>query len=192
MKPQLIYIHGGEAFDQFLPGFKSMVLENVKKLYQHKTGRWPDTLNRELPDWEVIKLKMPGKYDAKYSAWKKYFESQFDNLEDEVVLLGWSLGANFLAKYLSENQFPKKIKSLHLVAGCYGCPGGFGLHKKLDNVSRQCAEVYLYHSHDDFVVDFSDAQKYQKELPNAQLHEFTKRNHFLQPEFPELMERIKL
>ncbi len=187
---QLIYIHGGEAFDSSWEGFSSVVQKNLKSLFKHGTSRWPDTLHRELEGFEVIKLKMPSKYNAKYKDWKKYFEAQLADFNDEVVLLGWSLGANFLAKYLSENQLPQTIKALHLVAGCYGCPGGYGIHKKLEGVSQQCDAIHIYHSKDDFVVDFADAEKYRQQLPMASFHVFENRNHFLQPEFKELMQQI--
>lgn len=189
-KPQIIYIHGGEAFDQWLPGLKSVVLANLKNLYRHGTARWPDTLHCELPDFEIMKLKMPGKYNAKYDAWKKHFEAQFENFSDEVVLLGWSLGANFLAKYLSEEFFPKQIKAVHLVAGCYGCPGGFGLLEDFPG-RLNSKPVFIYHSTDDFVVDFADSQKYKSALTEAEMQVFKDRNHFLQPEFPELISCLK-
>lgn len=190
-KKKLIYVHGGETFDQFLPGLKSHFIKNIKRALTAKSGRWPDTLNQSLPEFEIVKLKMPAKYNAKYAAWEKHFESQISNFEDEVVLVGWSLGANFLAKYLSENEVKFKVSSLYLVAGCYGCSGGFGFHKKLDLVQSQCKSIYLYHSKDDFVVNFSDLAKYQKSLPQAISVVFEDRNHFLQPTFPELMQHLR-
>jgi len=188
-KPQIVYIHGGEAFDNFWSGWCSAVINYLKRPFKVPSGRWPDGLEPNLPEFEVLKLKMPGKYNAKYATWKNYFEAQFETLNDEVVLLGWSLGANFLAKYLSENEFPKRVKAVHLVAGCYGCPGGFELNKKFP--AKLSTNVYLYHSKDDFVVDFNDFERYKAKLPKAKTHVFEDRNHFLQPEFVELMDQIK-
>lgn len=190
---QLVFIHGGEAFDTFWEGAKSYMVNICAKWFQLKKGkalRWPDTLESELNDRRVLKLKMPAKYNAKYSAWKGYFESQFEHFEAEVILLGWSLGANFLAKYLSEHTPPFKVKAVHLVAGCYGLGGGFELSPvfpgRLKNLN-----VFLYHSKDDFVVDFKDFEKYKAALSKAKTQVFTDRNHFLQPAFPEIISQIK-
>ncbi len=191
-KPQIIYVHGGESFDHTWEGFSSVVKKNLKNIFKSGAIRWPDNLNRELPSWSIVKLKMPGKYNAKYIDWKRHFESEINGFEKDVILLGWSLGANFLAKYLSESYYPGKIKALHLVAGCYGCAGGFGIHKKLQNISNKCENIHLYHSKDDFVVDFKDFEKYKKMLPKANLHIFKDRNHFLQSDFPELIESLKV
>jgi predicted alpha/beta hydrolase family esterase len=189
----LIYIHGGEAFDSYWEGLKSFWQEGVIKkgaFWKSRNQKWPDTLVGNLPDFEVLKLQMPAKYNAKYQAWVKHFESQFEAFDDEVTLLGWSLGAIFLAKYLAENDFPKTLKSVHLVAGCYGLGGGFELPNDFPAKLADCP-VTLYHSRDDFVVDFTDFKQYQQALPKAKTLIFEDRNHFLQPEFPELISRLK-
>ena len=49
-------------------------------------------------------------------------------LNDEIVLVGHSMGGSFLAKYLSENKFPKKIKGAFLVSAVYNKDSeGYGL-----------------------------------------------------------------
>ena len=58
---------------------------------------------------------MPLKEDAKYEDWKIYFERYIPFLRNDCILVGSSLGAMFLAKYLSENKFPKKILATFLV-----------------------------------------------------------------------------
>ncbi|NCP67386.1 hypothetical protein GW756_04115 [bacterium] len=188
-KPQIVYIHGGDGFDSLWPALKvwsEVLIYKASKLFKPKSAKWPDHLTSDLPDFEVLKLKMPTKYNAKYKAWVNHFESQFPLFNDEVILLGWSLGANFLVKYLAENDFPKKVKAAHLVAGCYGLGGGFELSHnfpgKLSNYN-----VTLYHSKDDFVVKFEDFQKYREKLPQAKTEIFEDRNHFLQSDFPELL-----
>lgn len=189
---QVVYMHGGEAFDGFWEGAQSYWVNTLAKWLQLKKGsvkKWPDRLVQDLPDQSVIKLCMPSKYNAKYEVWEKHFESQFTKFDEEVILLGWSLGANFMAKYLSENAVPFKVKSVHLVAGCYGLGGGFNLSKNFPEKLKKC-EVHLYHSRDDFVVDFEDFEKYKKALPSASFHEFAHRNHFLQSDFPELIKLI--
>ena len=59
---------------------------------------------------------MPNKQNAAYDEWSIWFEKYFAYLKDDVILIGWSLGGMFLAKYLSDKPFPVKIKSLFLLA----------------------------------------------------------------------------
>ncbi|EKE20592.1 MAG: hypothetical protein ACD_7C00516G0001 [uncultured bacterium] len=111
-----------------------------------------------------------------------------------VILIGHSQGGIFLAKYLSENNYPKKIGAIMLVAPVYNNTpevGSFKIEKSLNNISTQCEEIHIFHSKDDFVVPFSEMEEYKKELPNAKFHIFEDRGHFLQETFPEIIEEIK-
>ncbi|NOZ43581.1 MAG: hypothetical protein GXP45_00120 [bacterium] len=66
---------------------------------------------------------MPNKQRADYHARKIWFEKLFPYInsskESKLILIGHSLGAIFLAKYLSENTFPKTIDQLHLISSVF-------------------------------------------------------------------------
>ena len=62
----------------------------------------------------------------------------------------------------------------------------------LKNLSKHIKNIEIWHSEDDFVVDFTDAKKYQKALPEATFKGFIDKNHFLTPTFPELLQSIKI
>jgi len=102
-----------------------------------------------------------------------------------------------LAKYLSENKFPKKILATFLVSPPYDNKGmneslgDFVLPKSLDRLNKQGGKIFIYQSKDDPVVPYSHLGKYKKALPNAIIREFKKRGHFDQPKFPELIKDIK-
>ncbi|MDR0860065.1 MAG: hypothetical protein LBO09_03640 [Candidatus Peribacteria bacterium] len=54
---------------------------------------------------------------AYYWARKIWFEKIFPYLNNEgTILIGHSLGAMFLLKYLSENTFPQPLSQLHLIS----------------------------------------------------------------------------
>ena len=147
-------------------------------------------------EYEVIAPKMPNKSNAKYVEWKIWFEKLLPFVRDDIVLLGHSMGGVFLAKYLSEEKFPKKIKATFLVAPPYNIDEGralveFVLPVSLENFERQGGKIFIYHSRDDYVVAFSELSKYQKVLPKAQFKIFEDRGHFSQEEFPEIIEDIK-
>ena len=91
----------------------------------------------------------------------------------------------------------KKIKAVVLVSPPYDSEGlepplaDFSLTKPLDQVAQQCANIYIVHGDEDPIVPYSHAAKYLKELPNAKLVTIKGGDHFIQPEFPELVELIK-
>ena len=113
---------------------------------------------------------------------------------ERIGVIGHSLGGLFLAKYLSENIFPKKIGGLFLVAAPHSRTkdiGNFELKDDLEKVWEQCQNIHLYQSEDDLVVPASEAEEYKKAWPKAKLHIFPDRGHFNQENFPELVEEIK-
>src|SRR3989344_9033544 len=95
------------------------------------------------------------KTNARFDEWEIWFEKLVPFLHDGVILVGHSLGGTFLTKYLSENQFEKKIKSVFLVAAVYDnhkegySLASFTLPKKLN---LQTENIYLFHSKDDPLV----------------------------------------
>jgi len=195
MKKSLVIIHGGTTFDTYEEYWQyiescELTLEKINR------KDWKDSLAKNLPDFEVLYPKMPNAKNARYPEWKLWFEKLFPLLGDEVVLIGHSLGGIFLARYLSENDFPKKIASLHLVAAPYDAEtikeslADFALAGTVEKLSEQIDKISLYQSKDDTVVALADAEKYQRDLPQAKLVIFEDRGHFLQADFPELIKNI--
>lgn len=198
---QVVFIHGGDSFSDeadFLAYLRTTTLRNPRG---EKTPRWTDTLRADLGSaYELYQLSMPNSDNADYQAWSIWFERHFEYWEDGVVLVGWSLGGMFLAKYLSEKIFPLRIKALILLGAPCGhfedatgndC-GSFQFEvTNLARLSDQVADLSILHSTDDFVVPFTHAEDYKTALPKASLITFTDKNHFLQPTFPELITLIK-
>lgn len=186
---QIVYIHGGQAFDT-----KEEFFEYLKTTpfnpFESTQINWPKTLETLGEGYEVAAPIMPQKFNAKYEEWKIWFERLIPFLKDGVTFIGWSLGANFIAKYLSENRLPVRIGAVHMVAGCFGWAGGFVLPESLTLFAKQAERIFLYHSKDDTLVPFSDFEKYATALPHATRVIFSGRGHFTQPEFPELMDNI--
>ncbi|PJA63702.1 MAG: hypothetical protein CO160_02405 [Candidatus Portnoybacteria bacterium CG_4_9_14_3_um_filter_43_11] len=146
--------------------------------------------------FDVLFPKMPNPMNAKYDEWKILFEKIAPLLDNNVILIGHSLGAIFLVKYLSENKFPKNILATLLVSPPYDDEDmeeslGDFVPKSLDKLNKQGGKIFIYQSKDDKVVPSSHLEKYKKALPNAIIREFKKRGHFDQPKFPELIKDIK-
>jgi predicted alpha/beta hydrolase family esterase len=197
-RTQILLIHGGETFRS-----RKDYLHFLRKR-QISIGprvRWSDAYltNKLGPNFEIIKPRMPLQDNAKYNEWKIHFERFFPYLRDNIILIGGSLGGIFLAKYLSENKFPKKILSTYLI-----CPpfdnttpgddlvGGFQLKSDLSLIEKNSRNIKLIFSKDDNVVPVSHAEKYRKKMKNAKIIIYKSKNgHFNISEFPEIIKMIR-
>lgn len=197
-KKQIFIIHGGTTFKSK----KDFInyLKNKKVSLEKKTSWATDYLDKNLgKDFDIIRPKMPLKEDAKYEEWKIFFERYFPLLKNNIILIGVSLGGIFLARYLSENNFPKKIKAVFLICppfdnttGGEDLVGGFRLGKDLSKLDNSSKNVYLMFSKDDPVVPISHAEKYGKKLKKANIIIYENKNgHFMVEKFPELVKMVK-
>ncbi len=197
-KTQILMIHGGNTFKNrkdYLNYLKTKEVSIEKKI------RWAEGyLDKELGDkFEIIRPSMPFKEDAKYTDWKIWFERYIPFLRDNVILIGGSLGGIFLAKYLSENKFPKKILATFLVCPpfddtCFNedLVGGFKLKSDLSLIEENSKDLYLMFSEDDDVVPVAHADKYKNKLKNAKFFIYKSKNgHFRITKFPEIVKIIK-
>src|SRR3989338_2804562 len=113
MKTQVVVIHGGDAFStheeylRFLKDFP-LTIERVRPKRDWKSFL-PEVLGEE---YDVLAPIMPNKTNAQFSEWCLWFEKMFPFLEDDVILVGHSLGGMFLAKYLTEYTFPRRTGAL--------------------------------------------------------------------------------
>jgi uncharacterized protein len=200
MKKQAFYVHGGSSYSDYDTFLRDLREEPVRDLPNAEWfKKWSDTLKDDLCDYDVFKPSMPNSKNAKYEEWKLWFERYIPYLQDGIILVGWSQGAYFFSKYLIENEAPVKIAGLLLVAPPFE-PSDFGGEdggdfafdtSRVGELAKKAGKIYIFHSKDDFVVPYEHALKYKEALPEAELVTFEDKNHFLIPEFPELIEKIK-
>ena len=201
MKQQVFYIHGGSSYSDYNAYLKDLRTAPIRDLPGiEPIKKWTHSLREDLgSDFEVFMPAMPNAQNAHYVEWKIWFERHFEFLRDDLVLLGWSQGGFFLAKYLVENCIPVKVRALILCAAPVapddfgGEDGGdFAFDKEgLSAMQEKVDEIHIFHSKDDFIVPYTHALQYQAALSRATLHSFEDKNHFLVPELPELLALIK-
>ncbi|MFH0853345.1 MAG: alpha/beta hydrolase [bacterium] len=197
-KTQVFHIHGGNTFynkKEYLRYLKTRDIRIEKKISWNG-----DYLENKLgKEFQIIQPRMPLQDCAKYDEWKIHFERFIPKLRSNIILIGQSLGGIFLAKYLSENKFPKKILSTYLV-----CPpfdntlptenlvGGFKLKADLSLLETNSKNLYLLFSKNDKVVPVSQAKKYENKLKHAKIIIYKHiKGHFQISKFPEIVRMIK-
>ena len=197
-RTQLFLVHGGMTFKN-----KTDYVQFLKnrKITIQKRSKWSeDYLTRNLgKTFEIIHPRFPLQDNAKYSDWKIHFERHIPFLRNNVILIGCSLGGIFLAKYLSENKFPKKILATYLVGAPFDdalpsedLAGGFKLKSDLSMLGMRSGNLTFLFSKDDPVIPLAQAHKYRNKLKNASIIILDRKyGHFNIPEFPELIKMIK-
>lgn len=195
MAQQIILIHGGETFrsyDEYLENLKHKDFSVEKLQRTDWKSNLPDLL---WPSFEVIQPKMPNKQNAKYLEWMIWFEKVIPFMAEEVILIGHSLGGLFLAKYLSENQLPRRIRATMLVAAPMSAVfpqplADFVLPESLDLFAKQAGEIVIYHSEDDQVAPYASALAFHKALPHSELVTLQNQGHVNDKLFPELEKKL--
>ena len=199
MKQTVLAIHGGDSFptqEEYVAALqtKEVHLERMKPRVD-----WKATLEEQLGvHYEVFLPRMPMRDNADYVLWKLWYERVLEQFPKTPMLIGHSLGAMFLVKYYSEVLLDTPIPTLFLVAPEF-LPHtasleeqlSFTLSEDLSKIEQNVENIVMFHSKDDFVVDFSSQALFQKAIPGAKYITCTDRGHFLEESFPELLTEIK-
>lgn len=195
MPKQVILIHGGDPFNNDQDYLDQLRQTEAKLSYFFPKHDWKTTLDQNLGEgYQVLAPRMPCKDNAHYEHWCIWFEKLLPFLDSEIILVGHSLGAVFLPKYLATHTLASHIKALVLIsAPSANTPGlgDFALAEDIQPIADKVDQIHLFHSQDDPVVAYSAVLDYGSAWPGAQIHSFTDRGHFNQNDFPELVELIK-
>lgn len=205
MKETLFLIGGGNTFDdreQMLKYFRE-----CDPFVEYGSRYWHEWILWSLGDkYNTVKYKKIGQDNADYEVWKIVFEKQIEYLKskgesDYLHIVAHSLGTIFILKYLIENTLSFKLSSLHLVAPIVaeeflGNSGeGLGTFRfdteKLGNIKSFCNDIHVWHSKDDTICKFQNAEMIVKHVNGTKLHEFEDRGHFVGETFLELFDVLR-
>jgi len=198
MKKQILIINGGTTYsnyNNYIEDLKNKKIDLEKFKYQ--LG-WKESVASDLGDeYEVFVPKMPNITNAKYNEWRIWFERVILLLNEDVILVGHSLGGIFLAKYLSENIIKIKPMAVILVAAPFKSSiideelASFSLTRTLKNFNEQISNIILFQNTNDPVVPIENVWMYKKQLPDSKIIVLEADDHFKQEHFPELVDLIK-
>lgn len=147
-------------------------------------------------DYEVRYPRMPEDDSSTYADWKAPIERELALLDDEVFLVGHSVGGSVLAKYLSEERIDKSVAGLFLLAAPYWNGEGIWTWDEVrlpEDVAARLASIrpiVLFHSRDDEVVPFAHVELYAASLPQATLRAVDGRGHQLGNDLADVAEAI--
>ena len=140
--------------------------------------------------------KMPDEVSPEYKAWRDRIAGELAELEDEVILVGHSLGASVLLKYLSEAKVEKSAAGVFLIAPPYWGVEDWEVDEyalQADFASKLPAwlPMFFYHSRDDEWVPFAHLALYKEKLPQATIREFDGRGHQFDDDLSEVAQDIE-
>ncbi len=192
---QVLIIDGGTSYNSYESYLKDLKNKPLSYERMKKDTIWHSWLADQLTEVDVLRPSFPNSSNAVFDEWKIVFEKVLPFLDNNVTIIGHSLGAMFLAIYLHEHPLQNPIHQLILISPAYNDDtneelGSFEV-KYATGLERSAREIHLFHSEDDPLVPFSELSKFQKDIPSAISHVFTDRGHFIQSTFPELLELLK-
>jgi predicted alpha/beta hydrolase family esterase len=135
------------------------------------------------PAYDVRYPKMVNEESPEYTDWQHQIASELAGLDDEVMLVGHSVGGSVLLKYLSDEQVEKPIAGLFVIAAPYWGADEFWKWEEVrlpHNVATKLASIpriFFYHSWDDEVVPFSHLALYAAIFPRATIRAVDRRGH---------------
>jgi uncharacterized protein len=159
--------------------------------------RLASSLRGSLGDgYEVRHPRMPNEGSPEVEAWKDRISEELAAMDGEVVLVGHSVGALILLKYLSEEEPEKPVAGLFLVAAPYVGTGGWeveegALREDFASELPEGLPMFLYHGRDDEIVPFEHLALYEEGLPGATFRGFDGRGHQFGDDLSEVAGDIK-
>jgi predicted alpha/beta hydrolase family esterase len=198
----VLVIPGGEVYASDAD-YRAALATAVPSLERLRPSRdWKARLPDELgPAFDVFLGRPPCPSHATYTEWAQYVTQVLAQVEGPFLLVGHSLGAIFLAKYLSERRLPRPAVGTLLVALPYADQyGGLPVHSfVLDNQPPRLAQLveqagslaFLLSADDPYDPERISARGIRGAFRDAPrpatplVLELPDRGHFIGPDLPE-------
>jgi uncharacterized protein len=156
------------------------------------------SLGRELgPDYQVRYPAMPNEDEPDYTAWKQRIAEELEAMGDGTILVGHSIGASVLMKFLAESEPKQSLAGIFLIAAPFWHDDDVWRWKEVElpkDVSTRLPDavrLFLYHGRDDEIVPFAHVAMYAKAIPHAVVRRLDGRNHQLNDDLSDVAADIK-
>ena len=167
MKKHVLFIQGGGGKEDYEADAK-LVASLREALGEAYIVHYPLLPEESSPDFGRI----------------KQIGREISLIGEEVLLVGHSLGASMVLKYLSEKETRNRIAGVFLIStpfwsGDENWVQGLKLKKDFANNLPEDVPIFLYHCRDDEVVPFEHLSLYVQKLPEATIREIANGGHQL-------------
>lgn len=130
------------------------------------------------------------------SGWVKQIGEEISKIKGEIILVGHSLGASMLLKYLSENKTTENIVGIFLVAppfwsGKEDWKQPLKLQEDFSDKLPKNIPTFFYQCKDDDVVPFGQFKLYKQNVPWAVFREIPHGGHQLNNDLSIVAKDIK-
>jgi len=145
--------------------------------------------------FQIIAPPMPKPDEPNYESWKQALREIMKIMDDDMILIGHSLGGSVLLKFLSEEPVYNSINVLYLIAVPFWGLGDWEVHEftlKHEFVKQLpvVRSIVIYQSKDDQIVSVDHAEKYASMLPGAECHILNGHGHVFWDGLPELVSHL--
>jgi len=120
---QVVFIHGGTTFYEYKDYLNYLRSKPVRISDLTRQRLWFNRLQEDLgDDFQVLAPVMPNGTNAKYDEWAIWFGRIAEVVEDNVILVGHSMGGIFLAKPIKmsaaryRRRFATKLSPFYALA----------------------------------------------------------------------------
>jgi predicted alpha/beta hydrolase family esterase len=177
-KKQVLFVHGGgEGGYEADAKLAASLQAGLGAAYNVRYPRMP---NEDSPDF----------------GWGRQIGLEIGTIKGEVILVGHSLGASMLLKFLSENTIRNPIGGIFLLAtpfwrGDENWQKGLMLREDFADRLPNDAPIFLYHSRNDEEVDVVNLAIYAEKLPQATIREAASGGHQFGNDLTQVARDIK-
>lgn len=176
----------------FIQGAGDSAYDEDKKL--------ADSLEHSLGSGYAVSYPaMPDGDDTPPEQWEQQIEKALAGMQGAVILVGHSVGASVVLKWLTERKPDKPIAGIFLIACPFwggegwryegyealALPDGFAANLPKD------IPITLYHCRDDEVVPFEHLALYARMLPQARIQVFDTGGHQFNNDLSVVAQDIK-
>jgi len=165
VKTTVLFIQGG---GEGAHEIDSLLAESLRKaLGSEYDVRYPHMTRESDPDMQT---------------WKAQIAKELDALDDDVILVGHSVGGFTILKYLAEEKIEKPIAGVFLLATPVWDQKdwNFADFKLPDDLAAKLSripKIFLYHNRDDEIVPFNLLARHAARLPRAKVREGNRGGH---------------
>jgi predicted alpha/beta hydrolase family esterase len=180
MKNQILFIQG--AGDVGYEGDIKLAASLQKALGTDYKVHYPEMPTDEVPYFG--------------SGWLKQIHEEISALNGTIILVGHSLGASMLLKYLSEKKIKKNVSGIFLVAAPFwmGNEDWKQPLKLQEGFSQKLpieVPTFFYQCKDDDVVPFDHLTIYRQNIPWAVFREIPHGGHQLNDDLTQVANDIR-